>query len=45
MMKKRKETGVDEVAVKYLKEGDECVNDWLIRIFGICMHEGKVTDD
>lgn len=32
-----KAVGMDGIAVEFLKLGDDCVVDWLVRIFNICM--------
>lgn len=32
-------------AFKFIKKGGDCIADWLVRIFTVCMDHGKVPVD
>ena len=44
-MKCGKAAGLDGIAVEFIKKGGDCVVDWLVRIFNVCMGRGEVPED
>ena len=39
-LKEGKLHSIDKIAVEYLKRGEECVLEWLLRMFNGCIQEG-----
>lgn len=44
-MKSGKAAGVDEIANELLKKVGNCIIDWLVRIFSVCMALSEVSKD
>lgn len=38
-------TGVDGIALKFSEKNGNCVVDWLVRIFNLCMDHGEMPED
>ncbi|XP_071512677.1 uncharacterized protein [Panulirus ornatus] len=44
-MKAGKAAGLDSIAVEFIKKGGDCIVDWLVRLFNVCMTHGEVPED
>lgn len=44
-MKCGKNARVDGIAVEFPEKGGDCVVDWVVRIFTVCMDHGEVLED
>lgn len=43
-MKCSKVSGLDGVAIEFLKKGGDHVVHWLVRLFDVCMAQGEVPE-
>ena len=44
-MKRGKSAGLDGVCVEMIKSGEECMMEWLVRLFNVCWREKSVPQD
>ena len=44
-VKRGKAAGLDGVAAEMMKEGGECMLEWIVRLFNVCLNSGEVPED